>query len=100
MGPAPPSEAEGRISLVACPASGQILPSGSTYDLPAVLVAPITVETGWSWASVVDGVSLAALRLSRIGARLARAVALLQFPMARRHAGPILLVLLRPDRPR
>lgn len=50
-----------RVSLVGAMGLAQILAWSSTYYLPAVLVTPISQETGWSITSVVIGLSLGLL---------------------------------------
>lgn len=72
--PVPPSDAVGRLVVVGCLGSGQILAWGSTYYLPAVLAEPITAETGWSRASVVGGVSLGLLVAGLVSPRIGRTV--------------------------
>src|SRR3979409_1930119 len=52
----------------------QILAWGSTFYLLGVLAHPIALDTGWSYESVISGVSVGLLMAGIISPRIGRAI--------------------------
>jgi MFS family permease len=69
------SKAPGRAAVISALGVTQIFAWGSSYYLPAVLAAPIVVDTGWSLGWVVGGLSLGLLTAGLISPWVGRAIA-------------------------
>jgi MFS family permease len=64
----------GRRVVVAALGITQILAWGSTFYLLGVLAHPIALDTGWSYESVISGVSVGLLMAGIISPRIGRAI--------------------------
>jgi MFS family permease len=72
-----PSRTPSRVVVICALGVTQIFAWGASYYLPAVLAAPIALDTGWSLSWVVGGLSLGLLIAGLVSPQVGGAIALL-----------------------